>query len=126
MMKDLRNAHASSLSLAAVSGRCPCCNKGRVFSGFLNVAPCCDVCGLDLSFADAGDGPAVFVIFIVGFIIVAAALGVELVFQPPYWLHMAIWFPSIILISLVLLRPIKGLMIALQYRNKACEGRLDD
>ena len=83
-------------------------------------------CGLDYSFADAGDGPAVFVIMIVGFIIVGLVLWVELALQPPIWLHMVVWLPLTVLLAGLVLRPLKGLMIALQFRNKASEGRLDD
>src|SRR5882724_4765592 len=84
----------------------------------------CERCGLDYSFADAADGPAVFVIMISGFIVVFAALGVEFAYQPPYWVHAALWLPLIALTTLGPLRPIKGLMIALQYHHKAAEGRL--
>ena len=87
--------------------------------------PACERCGLDFSFADAGDGPAVFVILIGGFIVVFAALITEIVFQPPYWLHVALWLPLILAVTLAPLRMIKGLLIALQYHHKAAEGRLE-
>jgi uncharacterized protein (DUF983 family) len=102
-------------------GRC----QGRLFKGFLDLRPACEHCGLDFSFADAGDGPAVFVILIGGAIVVFAALMTEVVFQPPYWVHAALWLPLILLVTLGPLRPIKGLLIALQYHHKAAEGRLD-
>jgi uncharacterized protein (DUF983 family) len=66
--------------------KCPRCGEGKLFAGFLTPAPKCERCGLDYSFTDAGDGPAVFVILIAGFIVVAAALVVEVKYQPPYWL----------------------------------------
>jgi uncharacterized protein (DUF983 family) len=106
-------------------GRCPACGQGRLFKGFLDLRPACEHCGLDFSFADAGDGPAVFVILIGGAIVVFAALMTEVVFQPPYWVHAALWLPLILLVTLGPLRPIKGLLIALQYHHKAAEGRLD-
>jgi len=105
-------------------GRCPRCGEGRLFQGFLNLRPRCEHCGLDFAFADAGDGPAVFVILIGGFIVVFAALVTEIVYQPPYWVHAALWLPLILILTLGPLRPIKGLLIALQYHHKAQEGRL--
>ena len=111
--------------LAGLSCRCPRCGKGRLFDGFLTLTPRCQACGLDYSFIDAGDGPAVFVIMIAGFIVVAAALIVEVRYQPPFWVHAALWGPLILLTTLAPLRPIKGVLIALQYHHKAQEGRLE-
>ncbi|MEJ2374350.1 MAG: DUF983 domain-containing protein [Pseudolabrys sp.] len=107
-------------------GRCPRCGEGHLFQGFLTLQPRCEHCGLDYSFADSGDGPAVFVILLGGFIVVFAAMVVEFMYQPPYWVHAALWIPLILLFTLGPLRPIKGLMIALQYHHKAQEGRLQE
>jgi uncharacterized protein (DUF983 family) len=104
-------------------GRCPRCGKGKLFRGFLALAPRCAHCGLDYSFADAGDGPAVFVILISGFIVAGAALVVEIVYAPPYWVHAVLWGPLILITTLWPLRAMKGLMIALQFHHKAAEGR---
>jgi uncharacterized protein (DUF983 family) len=106
-----------------ISGRCPRCGKGKLFRGFLTLAPRCEQCGLDYSFADSGDGPAVFVILIAGFIVVGAALVVEIVYEPPYWVHAVLWLPLILVTTLWPLRALKGLLIALQYHHKAAEGR---
>ena len=106
-------------------GRCPRCGEGKLFQGFLTLRAKCDHCGLDYNFADAGDGPAVFVILIGGGIVVFAALLTEVVYQPPYWVHAALWLPLILIVTLAPLRLIKGLLIALQYHHKAAEGRLD-
>jgi uncharacterized protein (DUF983 family) len=114
---------ASTLA-AGLAGRCPACGSGKLFSGYLTLAPRCNVCGLDYGFAEAGDGPAVFVILITGFIVVGAALFVEMAYAPPYWLHALIWGPLAILLPLLLLRSFKGVLIALQYKHKAEEGRL--
>ena len=114
---------ASTLA-AGLAGRCPACGRGKLFSGYLALAPRCNACGLDYSFAEAGDGPAVFVILITGFIVVGAALFVEMAYAPPYWLHALIWGPLAILLPLLLLRSFKGVLIALQYKHKAEEGRL--
>lgn len=105
--------------------RCPRCGEGRLFQGFLELKPRCEKCGLDYSFADAGDGPAVFVIFFAGFVVVFSALAVEVAYQPPYWLHALLWGPLILIVTLLPLRPMKGLMIALQYHHKAQEGRFE-
>lgn len=105
-------------------GRCPRCGKGRLFGGFLTLRPNCEHCGLAFDFADAGDGPAVFVILIGGFVVVFAALFTEIVYRPPYWVHAALWLPLTLLLTLGPLRPIKGLLIALQFHHKAQEGRL--
>jgi uncharacterized protein (DUF983 family) len=96
-----------------------------LFSGFLALRERCRSCGLDYSFADAGDGPAAFVILIIGFVVVGLALFVEVSYQPPLWLHFIIWVPLAIGLSLGAMRLAKGVLITLQYSNKAAEGRLD-
>ena len=106
-----------------LSGRCPRCSKGHMFDGLLAIAPKCEVCGLDFSFADTGDGPAIFVMTIAGFIIVGLGLYIEVAYQPSYWVHVAIFLPLSAIVCIGLLRPTKGLLIALQYFNKAEEGR---
>ncbi|MGK2873156.1 MAG: DUF983 domain-containing protein [Alphaproteobacteria bacterium] len=106
--------------------KCPACGRGALFRGFLTVLPCCSVCNTDFTKMDSADGPAVFVVLIAGAIVVTAALVVEVKYQPPYWLHAALWLPLIIGLSLGLLRPLKALMIALQYRHKAGNGQIDD
>jgi uncharacterized protein (DUF983 family) len=117
----------STLSGAALAGlacACPRCGKGKLFQGFLMLRPRCEVCGLDYGFADAGDGPAVFIMFFAGFIVVGAALVTEILYQPPFWVHAALWLPLILIVTLGPLRPMKGLLIALQFHHKAAEGRL--
>src|SRR5687768_6650193 len=100
-------------------GRCPRCGDGALFAGFLKVAPRCGRCGLDFSFADAADGPAFFVMSFSGFLVVFLALAVEVLFQPPYWLHALIWLPLILVTTILPLRPVKGVLIALQYHHRA-------
>ena len=109
----------------ALTCRCPACGEGKLFQGFLTLRPRCDKCSLDYDFSDAGDGPAVFIILAAGFIVVFAALIVEFTYQPPFWLHAVLWLPLILAVTLLPLRPTKALLIALQYRHKAAEGRLD-
>lgn len=110
---------------AGIKGRCPRCGEGRLFFGYLTVDKHCGVCGLDYSFADAGDGPAVFVMLIIGFIVVGLALWMEVTANPPLWVHFILWIPLTIVLCLAALRAIKGVLITLQYANKAAEGRLD-
>ena len=81
---------------AGLRCRCPRCGEGRLFAGYLTLAPRCERCNLDFSFADAGDGPAVFVILIAGFIVVGSALVVEATWRPPYWLHAVLWLPLLL------------------------------
>src|SRR5579864_2071398 len=97
-------------------GRCPHCGKGRMFSGFLKVADRCDVCGEELFHHRADDFPAYLVILIVGHVVVPSALYVETNFAPAYWIHLAIWLPLTLGLALGLLRPVKGAVVALQWR----------
>ena len=109
---------------AAVMARCPRCGRGPLFKNVLELRDSCDRCRLDYRFIDTGDGPAVFAIFILGFLICGAALYVEFTFEPPVWVHLVLWGLGTPLIALGLLRFLKALLIALQYRNKAEEGRI--
>jgi uncharacterized protein (DUF983 family) len=102
---------------AALGCRCPRCGQGRLFAGLLSVRGACEVCGLDLSGQDAGDGPAVFVILFLGLIVVALAALVEVKFSPPIWIHLVLWTPVIIVGAIAMLRPLKAGLIALQYRH---------
>ena len=113
-------------ALRGVACKCPRCGKGRIYSGFLTLRPKCESCGLDFAFMDSGDGPAIFMIMIAGAIVVGAALIVEVKYQPPFWLHAALWLPLIAVTTLLPLRSMKSLLIALQYHHKAAEGRLID
>ncbi len=94
-----------------------------MFEGFLDLAARCEGCGLDYDFADSGDGPAVFVTLIGGFLVLGAALAVDVAYEPPIWVHIVIFLPLTLLVCLGLLRPLKGLLVAAQFKTKA--GRLD-
>ncbi|MEZ0167657.1 DUF983 domain-containing protein [Microvirga sp. TS319] len=109
--------------VTGLKGLCPRCGKGHLFQGFLKMRPRCEVCGLDFAFADSGDGPAFFVMSIVGIVVVGLALWVEFAFSPPIWLHLVMWSALSIALSLALVRPSKGVLVALQYHHKAEEGR---
>ena len=116
----------SQIVLRGLACKCPRCGKGKLYTGFLTLRPRCDSCGLDYAFIDAGDGPAVFIIMIAGAIVVAAALIVEVKYQPPFWVHAVLWLPLILATTLLPLRSMKALLIALQFHHKASEGRLID
>lgn len=105
----------------AIFGRCPRCGGGRLFVGFLKVASACDNCDLDFSGQDSADGPAVFIMMIVGFIVAGLALWVELAYEPPVWLHLVLWVPTILFLSIGALRPLKGLFIGVQYKYRSIE-----
>ena len=111
---------------AGLASRCPACGEGPLFSGFLRVSPRCEACGLDLAKADSGDGPAVFIVLIVGVVTCFSALITEIAFHPPVWLHLMLWPPLAGILALVLVRPLKGLMLALQFHHRAAEGGYDD
>src|ERR1700732_4618995 len=113
-------------ALRGLACRCPRCGKGKLYAGFLNLRPNCESCGLDFAFIDTGDGPAIFIIMIAGAIVVGCALIVGVKSQPPYWLHAVLWLPLILATTLLPLRAMKSLLIALQFHHKAAEGRLID
>ena len=97
-------------------GRCPCCGKGRLFRAFLKVDDQCRECGEELHHHRADDFPAYCVIFIVGHVIGPLVLAVELAFAPPTWVHLALWIPVTLGMALGLLQPVKGFVVALQWR----------
>lgn len=110
---------------AGLKGHCPRCGEGALFDGFLAMRPRCSNCGLDYGFADSGDGPAVFIIMIIGFIVVGLALWMEVTMSPPIWVQLVVWIPLALVLCLATLRPLKGLMIALQYKNNARQGEIE-
>ena len=97
-----------------LGGRCPRCGEGKLFDGYLKVRPRCSACGLDYAFADSADGPAVFIMLIAGFAVLGLALTVEIAYEPPIWLHLALWLPLALVTCLALLRPMKGIAVALE------------
>jgi uncharacterized protein (DUF983 family) len=107
-----------------LAGKCPRCGRGKLFDGYLTVAQKCNACGLSFDFADAGDGAAWFVMLFTCFVGVGAILGIEVAYSPPFWVHVLIDIPLIILMPLLLLRPAKGMLLCQQWKTKAAEGRL--
>jgi uncharacterized protein (DUF983 family) len=106
---------AGKVLLRGWRGRCPACGKGHIFRAFLKVADHCDACGEELYHHRADDFPAYCVIFAVGHIIVPLVLVVETTWMPPLWLHAAIWLPAVLALSIGLLQPFKGGIVALQW-----------
>jgi len=109
--------------VAGVKARCPRCGEGALFRSGLILRDRCEGCGLGYAFADSGDGPAVFAIFILGFLVLAAALLLEFRVQPPVWVHIVLWGVLTPLLAFGLLRVLKASLIALQYKHKAGEAR---
>src|ERR1700745_235372 len=126
MLMDDTLPSVTQSALRGLACRCPRCGEGKLYAGFLTLRPACEKCGLDYAFIDSGDGPAVFIIMIAGAIVVGAALIVEIKYQPPVWLHAALWLSLILATTLLPLRAMKALLIALQFHHKAAEGRLID
>ena len=106
-------------------GKCPRCGRGKLFNGYLSVAKSCKSCGLSFAFADGGDGAAWFVMLFVCVVGVGSILGVEAAYQPPFWVHVLIAIPTLIILPLVLLRPVKGVLLNQQWKTDAQEGRID-
>lgn len=111
---------------AGLGCKCPRCGVGTLYNGFLTFADKCNECDFDFTDLERGDGPAVFIILILGFIVVGLALIVEVNYSPPLWVHAILWTPIILGGSIGMLRPAKGLIVAMQYLYKAREGELDN
>ncbi len=111
---------------AILFGLCPRCGGGKLFNGYIALQKHCPACGLDYAMFDAGDGPAVFGILIVGAIVAGLALWVEFTWSPPYWVHFALWIPLICVLTFVFLRLAKSALLVLQYKHAAGEARLRD
>jgi uncharacterized protein (DUF983 family) len=103
---------------------CPRCGQGRLFQGFLTLAPKCDVCGLDFSFADTADGPAFFAMMGMSIPVTAFAVWYELAYDPPFWKHLLTTVPLLLVLCILPLRFLKGALAASQFVHKAEEGRL--
>jgi uncharacterized protein (DUF983 family) len=102
--------------MRGLRGRCPNCGQGNLFRAFLKVADACPACAEELHHHRADDLPAYLVIVVVGHVIVSLVQAVEVAYAPPLWLHMAIWMPATLLLALALIQPLKGLVVALQWR----------
>ena len=115
--------NAPSPLSAALKGLCPQCRQGSLFSGWVSFAPRCRACGLDYAGFNVGDGPAAFLILIVGAILTVAALAVDQIASPPYWVHL-VWIPVGLALTVGGLRLAKAWLVAQEYRHRAAEGRI--
>ena len=109
---------------AAVAGLCPRCGARSLFAGLASFAPRCRACGLDYEAFNVGDGPAAFLILIVGALVTGLAIAVELGLGPPFWVHILLWLPIATFLVIGSLRLAKGVLLALEYRHRAAEGRI--
>ena len=114
-MSDQQPVSISKAMWRGFLGRCPNCGEGRLFGRFLKVKDACDACGEEFHHHRADDFPAYLVIVVVGHIIVPLVLSVETHYAPSYWVHLALWLPLTLIMSLGLLQPTKGLVVALQW-----------
>ena len=105
-------------------GKCPRCARGQLFDGYLTVAKQCSSCGLSFDFADAGDGATWFVMLFACIVGVGSIFGLEAAYSPPYWVHGLAGLLLIVVVPMLLLRPVKGLLVAQQWKTSAREGRL--
>ena len=109
---------------AGLTGHCPRCDARTLFAGWVKFADRCANCGLDYKSFNVGDGAAAFLILILGAITAAAAIIVELKFSPPFWLHIVLWPPIVLVLTILSLRESKGVLLALEYSHAAREGRI--
>ncbi len=114
---------APSLPAAALKGLCPRCGAASLFAGTARLAPACSTCGLDFAAIDVGDGPAAFLILIVGTIVAVCAIAIDLAYSPSWWVHL-VWLPVLIALTLAGLRLGKAALMFQIYHHKAGEGRL--
>ena len=119
---DLQPARIDPIR-AGLLCRCPNCGKGPLYAGFLKVVERCEACGFDFTRLNTGDGAAVFVMQVAGAPVVFGALFVQLAWNPPIWAMLLVALPLVAGLSLGLMRPGKGVMIALQMRNQAGQAR---
>ncbi|MET0138045.1 MAG: DUF983 domain-containing protein [Sphingobium sp.] len=106
------------------AARCPRCGTGPLFTGWVRFADRCAACGLDYQKFNVGDGPAAFLILIVGGLVVALALMLQLSVEPPFWVHILLWVPLTTMLVIYCLRLSKAALLIIEYRNQAREGRI--
>jgi uncharacterized protein (DUF983 family) len=109
---------------AALFGLCPDCGAKTLFTGPVNFSDKCGSCGLDYSAFNVGDGPAALLTMFIGALIIVAAINLEIVLHPPFWVHALLWVPVTAIMVVVSLRFAKGALLIAEHRNKAKEGQL--
>jgi uncharacterized protein (DUF983 family) len=111
-------------ALVALRGLCPRCGAKTLFAGMASFAPKCRACALDYRSFNVGDGPAALLILVIGARITGGAIALELSAKPPFWVHILLWVPITAGAVILSLRAAKGLLLALEYRHRAAEGRI--
>ncbi|MBO9670789.1 MAG: DUF983 domain-containing protein [Sphingobium sp.] len=115
----------TSLVRAALQARCPQCETAPLFDGWVGFAARCRACGLDYGKFNVGDGPAAFLILIIGALVTALALTLQLSAHPPFWVHVILWVPITTILVILCLRASKAALLILEYRHQAREGRIN-
>ncbi|HEX8126807.1 MAG TPA: DUF983 domain-containing protein [Allosphingosinicella sp.] len=115
---------APAPAAVALQGLCPRCSAKTLYRGLASFAPKCRACGLDFAGFNVGDGPAAFLILVVGALVTGLAIALELSAEPPFWVHALLWLPLTAILVVGSLRFAKGLLLALEYRHRAREGRM--
>ncbi|GAA0307674.1 DUF983 domain-containing protein [Sphingomonas oligophenolica] len=118
--------HGPTPAQVALKGLCPRCGAQTLFTGPVKFTDRCRACGLDFTTFNVGDGPAAFLTFILGGLLVGLSLTLELTIEPPLWLLAIILVPLGVVSVIGALRLAKGVLLALEYRNAAREGRISD
>ena len=122
-MNPESKAQDSSPLRAAIAGRCPRCGSRTLFAGWVRFADKCRACGLDFSSFNVGDGPAAFLILIVGALVVVGALVLDAAAEPPWWVHL-MWLPVAAALTIGGLRVAKAWLLSQEYKHRAREGRI--
>ena len=123
---DARGDATPTPLASGLRGFCPRCGAKTLFANAIKFADRCPTCGLDIAAFNVGDGPAAFLTLVIGAIVAALAITLELAVSPPWWIHAALWPPVTLALILGSLRLAKGWLLALEYRNAAREGRIAD
>ena len=124
LVSDTNNPQGRpGIAKAALFGLCPECGAKTMFAGTARFAERCSNCGLDYSSFNVGDGPAALLTMVIGALVIVLALMVDTVFRPPFWVHLVIWVPFTVAVTIASLRVAKGALLALEHRNRAGEGR---
>ncbi|HEY1124411.1 MAG TPA: DUF983 domain-containing protein [Sphingobium sp.] len=124
MPDDNSTRAPTPLVRAAIRAHCPRCENAPLFDGWVRFAPSCRACGLDYGKFNVGDGPAAFLILIIGALITALALMLQLGAHPPFWVHIILWVPITTALVILCLRTSKAALLILEYRHQAREGRI--
>jgi uncharacterized protein (DUF983 family) len=116
---------APTIVAAALRGLCPRCGATGLFASAISFKKSCSACALDFESFNVGDGPAAFIILIIGAIVSIGAVALQLSAEPPFWVHILIWIPVTMILALLSLRAGKAALLSAEYRNQARQGKLD-